>query len=132
VSQSIVSHTFPHLFYYYTLLVTSSSNTNSSAVSFIDIYTITSTTLTHTQSFLILPPNLNSTNYCGNTLRLQPPSTNSPTPTHLFATTHGFDTMHKGYLVVSCVLLSGLVDVDEEMIERWQTHTLGGGRKECH
>jgi carboxy-cis,cis-muconate cyclase len=44
----------------------------------------------------------------------------------LFATTRGFDTTHKGYLAVFCVLPSGIVDVDEETIERWQTPTSGG------
>jgi carboxy-cis,cis-muconate cyclase len=44
----------------------------------------------------------------------------------LFTTTRGFDTTYKGYLTVFCVLPSGLLDADEEMIERWQTPTSGG------
>jgi carboxy-cis,cis-muconate cyclase len=106
--------------------VTSRSDTGSFAASFIDVYTITLTALTHIQSLTILPPGSNSTNYRGDTLRLQPPTANSPTPTHLFATTRGFDTTHKGYLTVFCVLPSGLLDADEETIERWQTPTSGG------
>jgi carboxy-cis,cis-muconate cyclase len=122
-SQSTVNH--PPI-YSTTTLVTSRSDTDSSTASIIDVYTITPTSLTHIQSLTILPPTSNSTNYRGDTLRLRPPTANSPTPSHLFATTRGFDATHKGYLAVFRVLPSGLLDADEETIERWQTPTPGG------
>ena len=94
--------------------------------SFVDVYTIKSTTLTHLQSLSILPPSSNSDDYRGDTLRLQPPTFKSPSPTHLFATTRGFNTSHRGFLAVFRILPNGLLDSDEDVIERWQTPTSGG------
>jgi len=116
------SKSFPHLFCYFAFLITFRFDTDSFTASFMDVYSITST-LTHTQSLTILPPKSNSTNYRGNTLCLRQLS---PTSNHLFATTRGFDTTHKRYLTVFHVLPSGLLDADEETIERWQTPS---GRK---
>jgi carboxy-cis,cis-muconate cyclase len=96
------------------------------AASFVDVYTIKSTTLTHLQSLSILPPSSNSDDYRGDTLRLQPPTFKSPSPTHLFATTRGFNTSHRGFLAVFRILPNGLLDSDEDVIERWQTPTSGG------
>lgn len=97
-----------------------------SLASFIDIYNVTSTDLAHLQSISILPPGSNYNNYRGDTLRLHPPTPEFPSPTHLFATTRGTNTNHKGYLTVFSILPSGLLDTTEGKIERWETPTSGG------
>jgi carboxy-cis,cis-muconate cyclase len=50
----------------------------------------------------------------------------SSSPSHLFATTRGFDTSHKGFITVFSILPTGLLDTHESKIERWQTPTSGG------
>jgi len=94
--------------------------------SFIDVYKITSAALTYQQSLSILPSGSNSDNYRGDTLRLRPPTPESPTPSHLFATTRGFNTSHKGFLTIFPILPSGLLDTRENKIEKWETPTSGG------
>jgi carboxy-cis,cis-muconate cyclase len=82
--------------------------------------------LTYTQSLSILPPDANPSDYRGDTLRLRPSTSNSPFPTHIFATTRGFDTAHKGFLTIFRILPNGLLDAHGNAIERWQTPTSGG------
>jgi len=94
--------------------------------SFVDVYNVTETTLVHLQSISILPPNSNPSNYRGDTLRLRPPSPMSSSPSHLFATTRGFDTSHKGFITVFSIMPTGLLDTHASKIERWQTPTSGG------
>ena len=94
--------------------------------SFVDVYTITDTALDHRQSISILPPGSSPADFRGDTLRLSPPTPRSPTPTHLFATTRGAHTSHKGFLAVFAVLPSGLLDAAASKTERWQTPTSGG------
>jgi len=92
--------------------------------SFVDIYSITETNLTHLQSISILPLNSNVSDYRGDTLRFYPP--NSACPTHIFATTRGFNSSYKGFISVFSVLQTGLLDSDESKVERWQTPSSGG------
>jgi len=94
--------------------------------SFVDVYNVTETTLNHLQSISILPPGSDPANYRGDTLRLHPPTPQSPSPSHLFATTRGANTSHKGFLAVFSILPTGRLDTQESKIERWNTPTSGG------
>jgi carboxy-cis,cis-muconate cyclase len=112
--------------YYFLSHSSFSDLTASLTASFVDVYNVTETTLVHLQSISILPPDSNPSDYRGDTLRLRPPSSKSPSPNHLFATTRGFDTSHKGFIAVFSILPTGLLDTQESKIERWQTPTSGG------
>ena len=111
-----------------------SSDTNPLTASFIHVYSITSTTPTHTQSLTILPPTSNSTNYRGDTLRLHPPTTNSHPPPINCSRPPAVSTQCTNatlvYSTSSQVLPSGLLNPNEETIERWQTPF--GGESEWH
>jgi carboxy-cis,cis-muconate cyclase len=95
--------------------------------SFVDVYSVAKTTLSHRQSISILPADSNASDYRGDTLRFFPPTPNSPSPSHLFATSRGTNTSYKGFLSVFSILSTGLLDTQESKIERWQTPTSGGG-----
>src|SRR5882757_2571821 len=95
--------------------------------SFVDVYSVTKTTLSHRQSISILPAGSNASDYRGDTLRFHPPTPKSPSPSHLFATSRGTNTSYKGFLSVFSILSTGLLDTQPSKIERWQTPTSGGG-----
>ena len=112
-----------------TFFVSYSSFTNLTTTltaSFVDVYNVTETSLVHLQSISVLPSESDPSNYRGDTLRLRPPSPKSSSPTHLFATTRGSDTSHKGFLAVFSILPTGLLSTHESKTERWQTPTSGG------
>jgi len=90
------------------------------------VYNVTETNLTYRQSISILPSNSSASNYRGETLRFYPPTTDSPVPSHLFATTRGFNESYNGFLAVFPILPTGLLDSNGSRIERWQTPTSGG------
>lgn len=73
----------------------------------------------------ILPPSSEPHHYRGDTLRLHPSTSAHPSPSHLFATTRGFDTSHKGFLTIFSIREDGLLS-DDDNIERWETPTSGG------
>ena len=81
--------------------------------------------LTYIQSISILPPDVDHHLFRGDTLRLLPPTSSSPSSNHLIATTRGAKSTHRGYLSIFPLTLGGEF-AEEARVERWQTPTSGG------
>jgi carboxy-cis,cis-muconate cyclase len=92
----------------------------------VDVYSVTKTNLTHLQSISILPPDSNASNYRGDTLRFYSPTPSSAFPTHVFSSTRGLNSSHRGFISIFSILPTGLLDSNESKIERWQTPSSGG------
>ncbi|KAF8894682.1 hypothetical protein BD779DRAFT_1669152 [Infundibulicybe gibba] len=89
----------------------------------LDVYAIKPTSLEYVSSQPLLPPDLPSDAFRGDTLLLTPSTPSHPTPHTIFATTRGSKTLTNGWLSIFSLGDDGLFS---GKVERFQTATSGG------